>query len=548
MSERQDQIHEKGFDMLKAPTSAVDSYSKLKFGNRKYSDAVLDLRYYEKLDPREFKNKEFIIQALIHNDIPTLRAISRFYYKTNGIYQKVVNYFATTYRYDWYMVPEIYSENIKSEKIVTEFTKTLSYFDASYIKKLCGDFALKVIRDGVYYGYAYEGDNKLLVQDLPWRWCRSRYKIAGVPAIEFDMSFFDVKFPDVAYRMQILDLFPPEFKQGYILYKKKKLPLDDPYMPRDTKNGLHYGGHWYLLDPSCAFKIEIPGSCGLPLFINAIPSLIDLEMTQGIDRQRQLQKLLKIIVQKLPIDKNGDLIFDVDEARDIHNNAVEMLRNAIGVDVLTTFADIEGIDVSDANATVTDDSLNNAERTVYNSLGTSKNIFNTEGNLALEKSILADEGSLRDLVLQFEILFDTMAQKKSTNKKKWNFRFYMLHTTQNNYQALAKLYKEQTQLGFSKMLPQIALGQSQSFILNTCFFENEILHLSEIMIPPLMSSTMNADTLSALGNKNSNSNNTNQGNNQQSQQTKTESSTGGRPSKDNDQLSDKTIKNKESMS
>jgi len=35
-----------------------------------------------------------------------------------------------------------------------------------------------------------------------------------------------------------------------------------------------------------------------------------------------MQKLLKIIVQKLPMDKNGDLIFDVDEGKDIHNNAV----------------------------------------------------------------------------------------------------------------------------------------------------------------------------------------------------------------------------------
>jgi hypothetical protein len=50
--------------------------------------------------------------------------------------------------------------------------------------------------------------------------------------------------------------------------------------------------------------------------------------------------LLKIIVQKLPIDKNGDLIFDVEEARDIHNNGVEMLKRAIGVDVLTTFTDV----------------------------------------------------------------------------------------------------------------------------------------------------------------------------------------------------------------
>jgi hypothetical protein len=99
------------------------------------------------------------------------------------------------------------------------------------------------------------------------------------------------------------------------------------------------------------------------------------------------------------MDKNGDLIFDIDEAKDIHNNAVEMLSNAIGVDVLTTFADIEGIDVSEANATVTDDSLNNAERSAYNAMGVSRNIFNTEGNLALEKSVLADEGSLRDMIL-----------------------------------------------------------------------------------------------------------------------------------------------------
>jgi hypothetical protein len=67
----------------------------------------------------------------------------------------------------------------------------------------------------------------------------------------------------------------------------------------------------------------------------------------------------------------------------------------------------------------------------------------------------------------------------------------MLETTQYNYMDLSKMYKEQTQIGFSKMLAQIALGHSQSSILNTIYFENEILHLSEIMIPPLMSSTLN---------------------------------------------------------
>jgi hypothetical protein len=70
-----------------------------------------------------------------------------------------------------------------------------------------------------------------------------------------------------------------------------------------------------------------------------------------------MQKLLKIVVQKLPTDKNGDLIFDVDEARDIHNNAVQMLKRAVGVDVLTTFADIDSIDMSDKNTTTSQDDL-----------------------------------------------------------------------------------------------------------------------------------------------------------------------------------------------
>ena len=51
------------------------------------------------------------------------------------------------------------------------------------------------------------------------------------------------------------------------------------------------------------------------------------------------------------------------------------------------------------------------------------------------------------------------------------------------------------------MLPQIALGHSQSFILNTAHFENEVLRLSEIMIPPLMSSTLSSEDI--LGKKDS---------------------------------------------
>jgi len=90
-----------------------------------------------------------------------------------------------------------------------------------------------------------------------------------------------------------------------------------------------------------------------------------------------------------------------------------MLRRAVGVDVVTTFADVDSIDLSDKNTTATQDDLNKVERTVYNAMGLSKNIFNTDGNLALDKSILEDESTVRNLLLQFEVFFDRVVSAKT---------------------------------------------------------------------------------------------------------------------------------------
>ena len=80
------------------------------------------------------------------------------------------------------------------------------------------------------------------------------------------MRYFD-KFTDISYRERILNLFPSEFKKGYELYRKGKLPPDTI--------GEYYSS-WYLLDPESTVKFNF-NDCDLPLFINAIPSLIDLD-------------------------------------------------------------------------------------------------------------------------------------------------------------------------------------------------------------------------------------------------------------------------------
>lgn len=507
-------------------------YRKVKVGVKNLDDAVLNLGSIKQaLGPHGYTNKAVVFKALADHDLQELRNISNFYYNINGIYQRACNYFAFLYRYDWYVATQTFgNKDVNEEKVLKDFTRILEFLDSSNIRKMCGDIALSVIKDGAYYGYIVPNSDSLVIQQLPVGYCRSRYKVKDKHAIEFNMKFFDT-FKDPVYRLRILKLFPEEFQKGYVLYKQGKL-LPDSAQDRDDSG-------WYLLDPESTVKFNFNDS-DIPMFVNAIPALLDLDAAQDLDRRKQMQKLLKIIIQKLPMDKNGDLIFDIDEAKDIHNNAVEMLRRAVGVDVLTTFADIDSVDMSDKNTSTTVDDLEKVERAVFNSLGISQNLFNTDGNLSLERSILNDESSVRNLLLQFNIFFDRVVRAISPKSKQYKFEFYMLETTQYNYQNLSKLYKEQTQLGFSKLLPQIALGHSQSFILNSIYFENDILHLSEVMIPPLMSSTLNGNDI--LGkNEKGNTNKT-----QNKAMTNTDKSA-GRPEKADSEKSTKTIQNKESM-
>ena len=545
---RQDIIRAKGFDMMQRPQT---EYGHIKSGTKQLADAVINLGAIEK-STKGYISKGVVLKALFDNDVEKLREISNYFYKTNGIYQRLCNYVATMYRYDWYVVPEVYKEGTKGEEIIKDLHKVLNFMDNSYISKICGEMALGVVKNGAYYGYLVPTSTGVIVQELPINYCRARYNVGNLPAVEFNMRFFDVAFPDTNYRMKVLNLFPEEFKKGYHAYKRNL--LKDEYT--GTSSGIISSewrrrdeSGWWQLDPDKTVKFSFPnggnGAADLPLFINVIPAILDLDAAQDLDRRKQMQKLLKIVVQKLPLDKNGDLIFDVDEARDIHNNAVEMLKRAVGVDVLTTFADIESIDMSDKNTTATQDDLAKVERAVYNASGTSQNMFNTDGNMALEKSVLNDEGMVRALLLQFEVFFDRIAQSKSANRKKYNFRLYMLETTQYNYKELAKMYKEQVQLGYSKMLPQIAMGHSQSSILNTAYFENEVMNLSELMIPPLMSSTLNMQDLKGgSGSSGSSSSQKPSG----SSGSAGGAAKAGRPEKPNDQKSEKTIKNKESMS
>ena len=266
-------------------------------------DAIINLGSFKKVNPN-FSDKQTILTAIDKNDLKQMRQISDFFFKTSGIYSRLCKYMAYLYRYDWILTPYIYTEKEKDlQKVKDTFNKTLSYIDNFNVKKNFGEIALKVIKEGCFYGYLIDQGDTAVIQELSPDYCRSRFKVDGRAVVEFNMKFFNDFFKDAEQRLRILNIFPPEFKKGYELFLDGKLP---PTFQGDSAG-------WYLLDTNSAFKINLNGE-DQPLFISVIPAILDLDAAQELDRKKMAQKLLKIIIQKMPLDKNGDLVFDIDEA------------------------------------------------------------------------------------------------------------------------------------------------------------------------------------------------------------------------------------------
>ena len=218
-------------------TGTVD-FNKIKVGIKNLDDAVVDSPL--KKVNKNFADKDFILKALDRADVFTLKEISKFYYRTSGIYKRLCKYMAFLYRYDWYIVPYIsggdtYPAEEKKEdinakqvnKILDSFFKVLWYLDNFKAKQMFKHIALKVVVEGCYYGYIIHNATGPTIQELPSEYCRSRYKKNNRHVIEFNMKYFDDLYKDPEYRKRILKLFPDDFRKGYNLYKNgKTIPFE----------------------------------------------------------------------------------------------------------------------------------------------------------------------------------------------------------------------------------------------------------------------------------------------------------------------------------
>lgn len=489
-------------------------FKKVSKGWESLSDPILELDKFKRSSFRNtFGNETRIMTALEQKDTAFLRELSIYYMGISGIYQRLVEYIASILTYDWFIYPYMLETGYKKADVDKNLREALLFLDNSHLATNFTDISQTVIAEGSFYGYMVvsAGKKKSAILELPQDYCRSRFKFNGLPAVEFNLKYFDEQFRDEALKEQVLKSFPSEFEKNYRLYQAGLIKAD----ASDR-------GVWFVCDTDFAMKFSL-NDYDIPLFAAVIPTIINLDEAKQLDFKKTTQELLKIVIQKMPLDKNSELVFDIEESQDMHNAACQMLTNATNVDVLTTFADIDVADLDNSSGTATKDPLAKVERGIFNEAGISQNLFATDGNLSLEKSILNDESLMFNLLGDYQNRLNAIIEVLFNQKNSIRISFPKLSVYNNERKQ--KMFKDMATNGYSKIMPAIASGLSQSEFLSLNEYEEKILKLGEKLVPVQSSNTLSSKDAKP-GSKGE----------------------VGAPKKDEGEIAAKTIQNKESQS
>ena len=218
--------------------------------------------------------------------------------------------------------------------------------------------------------------------------------------------------------------------------------------------------------------------------------------------------MTKLLVQLIDIDKEGNPEIDLELAADFHKNlkGVAAKKHEM-VDALTTLAkDVKVLTLGETgDATDNYEFLKTYFDQAYTEAGVSSELFNSTTSGSLAESIAKDEKFMHDLRIQIEVWFNFFLRAICKNSiiKNTDFVFSYLDTSYKNREKMIGSYIQGAQYGFSKIVPQVALGVKQRYIESLNMFENDVLDLDAKLVPLQSSHTMSgkqqADSKSGNG-------------------------------------------------
>lgn len=485
----------------KPSTDFISSYSKAQQKMIATSDNTYGTlgtsraRYLERI--RDY-TPEKIERIITSGSLAEQQALSRNFFYKDGYYKQIIIHYATLLKYAGLLIPNpSLGKKLSTSHISKRYYNALDYVEKMNLPVFLTDCATRALIDGCYYGVIVQLDKQnFSVLDLPSGYCQTRYKdLNGDDLIEFDVSYFN-SIVDLTAKEQALASYPKFIRDAYKKWQKQKSSNNWVIIPSDI-------------------GICFPFFDGRPLFLSVIPASLEYDDAIQTERDRDAEEIRKILVQKIPHLQDGRLLFEPDEAAEMHAGAVGMLKGNKNISVLTTYADVDAV-VSKTTGESTSKTLEQIEKNIYAQAGVSGQIFSSTGSSTLDASIKNDIALMMYLANKFS-RFITNSINRIYGNTNITFKYQILPVSIHNMDKFVDQSFKLSGSGYSYLLPVVALGLSQRDIVNLKELENDVLKLGEKLIPLSSSYTQSSDNPT------------------------------GRPKLDDSEKAEKTIKNEESL-
>ena len=412
---------------------------------------------------------EEVNEIIESGSIAAQRLLSINMFEKNGFYKRILMHYATVLAYQGILIPNPISGNKLSDShIKKKYAAALDYVEKLKLPKVLTNISLKVLVEGAYYGLILNlSKDKFSIIDLSNEFCRSRlYDAEGNDLIEFNVTYFDT-IVDEDVKMWVLNSYPKLVSDYYKKYRQGKVHCKWLLLPADL--GIHFS---FFGD-------------GRPFFLNVIPATIQYDDAVDTERERELEEIRKIIVQHVPHlqsgDRAGELLFEPDEALEMHEGAVNMMKGNKNLSVLTTYADVDSI----VSKTTNDNASNTLEKmlqNIYSEGGVSGLLFAPTGTQALPISIKNDIAFMMILGNKYGDFVSYLLNTVFANANV-NFKYLILPIGEYNRSDYITDTLKLAQSGYSFLLPSIASGISQRDLINLKDLENTALDLRDKLIP-----------------------------------------------------------------
>lgn len=430
-----------------------------------------------------------------------LRELARYLENTSQIFQRLIGYLPSIAM----VCPVLIPTRTDLGTIKTKFKDASDYLTLLNLPHNLLQVYRVCFREDVFYGLEYETKDAYFIKQLDPDYCRISGVEYGSYVFQMDMTFFNkMKNNDVDIQLieEYEQYIPGFFTKAYNDYRK------------DIKK------RWVELpaENSICIKLKEELDYCYPPFASAYKDVRDIEDYKALAKVAEEQANYKIIGFKIPRldnsnknDRTDNFAVKLSTAELFFEYAREAIDPNIGM--FYTPMDFEDINFASSQSN-SRNKVKEATDQLYDSLGFSKLLFNSDSATTLQYSTKLDESQIFALNRQLE----TWVTRKLIYKFKGNFRCTFVDVTQLSVNSVADNLLKAATYGIPTVSHYCAtIGMSQSDMMALNYLQTEVLDIRNTFVPLSSSNT---------------------------QVSGVEENKGGRPTEENS-TSESTIRNKE---